>query len=61
MDISLDQVTECDRCGVCVHHATVDDAYVIDDPATASGALCPACATDDDPRHSPGSWLLTWD
>lgn len=56
MDLDL----TCDRCTAHEPHAHVDEAYLVDDPAAATGALCPACATDDDPRHSPGSWLLTW-
>jgi hypothetical protein len=51
----------CDRCGRGDILAHVDEALLVDDPCAATGALCPECATDDDPRHIPGSWLLTWD
>lgn len=51
MDFTLDHTTTCDRCGWTTHHATIDDSYVVDDSATATGALCPECATDDDPHQ----------
>ena len=53
----------CDRCAAMTMdeiERLVDDAYLVDDPATASGHLCPDCAGDDDPAHIAGSWLLTW-
>lgn len=56
MDLDL----TCDRCTTHDAHAHVEDAYLIDDPEDATGALCPACAAEDDPNHIPGSWLLTW-
>ena len=53
----------CDRCGArqAGHPAAlIADAYLVDDPRTASGALCPDCAREDDPNHYEGSWLLSW-
>ena len=53
----------CDRCGdTAASDPTnlVNEAYLTDDPYAATGNLCPACATDDDPHHLPGSWLLIW-
>ena len=53
----------CDRCGATEPYTAerVDDAYIVDDPARATGALCPNCATDDDQHHTAGSWLLMWE
>ena len=54
----------CDRClaeqGGYPIEALINHAYLVEDPQTATGALCPACAKDDDAHHIPGSWLLTW-
>lgn len=53
----------CDRCGDTAAGEPedfIDAAYLIDDPYAATGALCPACATDDDPQHIVGSWILSW-
>lgn len=53
----------CDRCGDTTAGdpaALIDVTYLIDDPYAATGNLCPACASDDDPHHIPGSWLLLW-
>ncbi len=50
----------CDRCATQTENAWIDDAYLVDDPRTSTGALCPDCAGADDPCHIPGSWLLTW-
>ena len=53
----------CDRCGdtaAGTPETLVDAAYLIDDPYTATGNLCPACALADDANHIPDSWLLSW-
>ena len=53
----------CDRCDDVasgVPAELVAPEYMIDDPSTATGNLCPACAADDDPHHISGSWLLSW-
>ncbi len=62
-DHSEGQCFMCDRCQareIGTPADLINAAYLIDDPAAHTGALCPACALDDDPRHVPGSWLLTW-
>lgn len=53
----------CARCGATAQGKIadlVDEAYLVDDPARATGALCPQCAADDDPHHIQASWLLSW-
>lgn len=50
----------CDRCARSAQAAEIAETYLVEDPRTATGALCPDCAQDDDPRHLAGSWLLTW-
>jgi hypothetical protein len=54
----------CDRCDTqsipSLIENLVHEDYLIDTPGRAAVALCPQCATDDDGRHFPGSWLLLW-
>lgn len=59
--MEIHTITMCDRCGTTHRHAYINEAYLVDDPGTTTGALCPDCALDDDPQHIVGSWLLTWD
>ena len=53
----------CDRCFTMEAGDPVDlvaDEYLVDEPETCTGVLCPQCARNDDPQHIVGSWLLTW-